>query len=65
MGSIALGALLAILSQVSQIGKGLQKEGVKSLPELSFDSALQVCAFRLASLRAYRESIWDLSSVAV
>ena len=46
MGSIALGAVLAILSQVSQIGKGLQKEGVKSLPELSLSSALQYLTSR-------------------
>ena len=34
------GALLAFLSQLSSIGKGLQKVGVQTLPELSLQSAV-------------------------
>lgn len=34
--SLAFGTILAFLSQLSSIGKGLQKVGVQSLPELSY-----------------------------
>lgn len=37
---IAVGTVLAFLSQLSSIGKGLQKVGVQSLPELSFRPAV-------------------------
>ena len=38
--SLALGTVLAFLSQLSSIGKGLQKVGVQSLPELSCRPAI-------------------------
>ena len=40
--SFLLGALFAFLSQLSSIGKGLQKVGVQNLPELSFSPAILV-----------------------
>ena len=38
--SLAFGTVLAFLSQLSSIGKGLQKVGVQSLPELSYRPAV-------------------------
>ena len=38
--SLLAGTLLAFLSQLSSIGKGLQKVGVQTLPELSLQSAV-------------------------
>jgi drug/metabolite transporter (DMT)-like permease len=38
--SLAFGVVLAFLSQLSSIGKGLQKVGVQNLPELSYRPAV-------------------------
>ena len=44
--SLALGVCLAFMSQLSSIGKGIQKVGVQSLPELSYRPSVlkQYCA---------------------
>ena len=52
--SFILGACFAFLSQLSSIGKGLQKVGVQSLPELSCDK--QVLR-QYASSRVWRNGI--------
>ena len=47
--SLAFGVILAFLSQLSSIGKGIQKVGVQSLPELTCRGSVlrQYCSSRI------------------